>query len=70
MAKFRFNINHRRARCFNIEQINDYRVIVGSEVNSDKGEPNDASTVHGESNVLGLVEVFRNFSSFESIIGT
>lgn len=34
--------------------------IARSEVDGDKGQPNDAGRVHGEADELGLVEVLRN----------
>ena len=36
----------------------------------DKGKPDDTSCVHGESDVFGLVEVFRYFSCFYRIKST
>ena len=36
-------------------------VVVGPEEDGYEGQPDDARGVHGEPDVLGLVEVFRNF---------
>ncbi len=45
-----------------------YLIIVSSsEEYWNKSQPDDAGAVHGESDVLCLVEVFRNFSRLESV---
>ena len=38
-----------------------------SEVKGHKGQPDDAGGVHGETNVLCLIEVLRNFSCFDGV---
>lgn len=38
-------------------------LVVGAKVNRHKGQPDDASGVHGEGDVLGLVEISWNISS-------
>ena len=43
--------------------------VCSSEVQGDKGQPDDAGRVHCEPDVLGFVEVFRYFSGFYRIEG-
>lgn len=42
-------------------------VVGGAEVDGDEGEPDDAGRVHGEADVLGLVEVFRDLARLECV---
>lgn len=44
-------------------------LVVGAEVNRHKGQPDNTGGVHGEGNVLCLVEVGRDIASFKRIIG-
>jgi len=47
----------------------DLVVVVGAEVDGDKGEPDDAGAVHGEADVLGLVEVLGDLARLEGVQG-
>jgi hypothetical protein len=42
-------------------------VVLSAEKYWNEREPDDASAVHGESNVFGLVEVLRDLSRFERV---
>ena len=42
-------------------------VVLSAEENGDEGQPDDARAVHGEADVLGLVEVLRDLSRLESV---
>ncbi len=44
-------------------------LVVGAEVDRHKGQPDNTGGVHGEGDVLGLVEVGRDVASFKCIIG-
>lgn len=44
--------------------------MIGSKVDGDKCNPNDARAVHSEGDVLGLVEVLWNLPGLESVHGT
>lgn len=50
-----------------ISVVTHFVIVVCPKVNRNKSQPNDAGGVHGEPDVLGLVEVFGNFASFESV---
>ena len=41
--------------------------MVGAEVDRYKRHPDDAGAVHGEGDVLGLVEVLRDLPGFERV---
>lgn len=45
----------------------DLIIISSSKENRNESEPDDAGAVHGESDVLRLVEVLRNFSGLEGV---
>jgi hypothetical protein len=52
----------------NVKRWFSYLVVVpGAEEDGDEGEPDDAGAVHGEADILGFVEVFRNLSGLESV---
>ena len=55
----------------NTEQQNSsYLIIIpSSEKDWDECKPNDACAVHGEADVLGLVEVLRDLSGLEGVPG-
>lgn len=40
-----------------------YDLVVGAKVNRDKGQPDNTSCIHGESNILGLVKISWNITS-------
>jgi len=40
---------------------------VRAEVNGNKGEPDDAGGVHGETDVFGLVEILGNFARLDGV---
>lgn len=44
-------------------------LVVGAKVNRHKGQPDNTGSVHGEGDVLGLVEVGRDVAGFKRIIG-
>ena len=44
-------------------------VVPSSEEDWDESEPDDAGAVHGEADVLGLVEVLRDLPGLESVPG-
>ena len=43
--------------------------LVGAEVDGHEGEPDDACGVHGERDVLGLVEVLGDLARLERVDG-
>lgn len=47
----------------------DLVVVVGAEVDGYEGQPDDARRVHGEADVLGLVEVLRDLARLEGVQG-
>lgn len=42
-------------------------IVIGAEINGHERQPDDTRRVHGESDVLGLVEIFRYFSRLEGV---
>ncbi len=44
-------------------------IVVSSKIDGDKGEPDDAGAVHGETDIFGLVEIFGYFPRFEGVKG-
>lgn len=44
-------------------------VVVGAKVDGNEGEPHDAGAVHGESDILGLVEVLGDLSCLKGVQG-
>ncbi len=42
-------------------------VVLGSEEDGDESQPDDAGAVHGEADVLGLVEVLRDLPGLERV---
>ncbi len=50
-------------------KVADLVVVFGPEEDGNEGEPDDACAVHGESDVLGLVEVLRDLPGLECVPG-
>lgn len=48
----------------------DLVIVVGAEVDGYEGQPDDARRIHGEADVLGLVEVLRDLARLERVQGT
>lgn len=48
----------------------DLVIVVGAEVDGHEGQPDDARRIHGEADVLGLVEVLRDLAGLERVQGT
>ena len=42
-------------------------IVLGAKEDGDEGEPDDAGAVHGEADVLGLVEVLGDLARLEGI---
>ena len=42
-------------------------IVLGAEEDGDEGEPDDAGAVHGEADVLGLVEVLGDLARLEGV---
>ena len=45
-------------------------LVVAPKVNGHESQPDDAGGIHGEGNVLGLVEVGGHVAGLEGIVGT
>lgn len=58
----------RRARARDLRGT-DLVVVVGAEVDGHEGQPDDARRVHGEADVLGLIEVLRYLAGLERVQG-
>ena len=43
-------------------------LVVAPKIDRHKGQPDDTSGVHGECNVLGLIEIGRHIASLEGIV--
>lgn len=62
-------VDTRVVRASEARTVTDLVVVVGAEVDRHEGEPDDAGGVHGEANVLGLVEVLRDLAGLERVQG-
>lgn len=45
----------------------DLIIVVGAEIDGHEGQPDDACRIHGEANVLSLVEILRDFARLERV---
>ena len=50
--------------------MSDLESIVCAEVDGNESEPDDTRGVHGEADVLGLVEVLGNLARLDRVHGT